>query len=56
MIFTELFAKSTYKSRAGNRFYGTEYDIWGDFVLVGNNEKKSFGPFMSNFSCFHGQK
>ena len=41
MIFTELFAKSLYRSRAGNHFYGTEYDIWADFGPVGNTEKKS---------------
>ena len=46
MIFTELFAKSLYRSRAGNHFY----DIWADFGPVGNTEKKtSFGPIMSNF-------
>ena len=49
MIFTELFAKSLYRSRAGNHFYGTEYDIWADFGPVGNTEKTSFGPIMSNF-------
>ena len=41
--------RSLYRSRAGSHFYGTEYEIWADFGPVGNTEKKSFGPIMSNF-------
>jgi hypothetical protein len=32
--------KLVYRSRAGSHFYGTEYEIWDDFGLVGNTEKK----------------
>ena len=42
-------AKSLYISPAVNCFYGTEYEIWAGFGLVGNTEKKPFGPIMSNF-------
>ena len=61
MIFTELFAKSLYRSRAGNHFYGTEYDIWADFGPVGNTEKNQFWAdyeqlLRAVFSCFQGQK
>ena len=50
MIFTELFAKSLYRSRAGNHFY----DIWADFGPVGNTEKnpvlgRLWATFESNF-------
>ena len=34
-------AKSLHRSRAGSHFYGTEYENWGDFPLVGNTEKNS---------------
>ena len=52
-------AKSLYRSCAGSNSYGTEYDIWADFGLVGNNEKR-FGADYEQFlrvffSCFHGQ-
>ena len=42
--------KSLYRSRAGPRslFYGTDYEVWANFGLVGNPEKK--GVIMSNFS------
>ena len=41
MIFTELFAKSLYRSSAGDHFYGTEYY---EQLL------------RAVFSCFQGQK
>ena len=40
--------KSLYRSRAGNHFYGKEYEVWADFRLVGNTEKK-IEQIMSNF-------
>ena len=36
-------AKSLYRSRAGSHFYGTEYEIWAGFGLVGNTEKIIWG-------------
>ena len=30
-------------------FFGKKYEIWVNFGSVGNTEKKSFGPIMSNF-------
>ena len=42
-----------------SHFYGTEYEIWADFGLVGNTEKKVWADYeqllRSVFSCFHGQ-
>ena len=29
-----------YRSRAWRLFFGTEYEIWADFGLVGSTEKK----------------
>ena len=43
-----FYTNSLYRSHAGTHFYGTEYEFWADFWLVGNNEKK-IGPVMSNF-------
>ena len=56
-----LIPKSLCRSRAGNHFYGTEYDIWADFWPVGNTEKKRFGAdyeqvLRAVFSCFQGKK
>ena len=36
------------RSRVGNHFYGTEYEICADFGLVGNT-KKNIVPIMCNF-------
>jgi hypothetical protein len=36
-------------STAPHHFYGTEYEIWADFELAGNTEKKKLVPIMSNF-------
>ena len=44
------FINSLYRSRAGSHFYGTEYEIWTDFGLVGNTEKKNWGPNFFMFS------
>ena len=44
-----LKAKSLYRSRAGRHFYETGNVIWAGFGLIGNTEKKKFGPIMSNF-------
>ena len=47
--FLQVWAWSHYiRSRVGNHFYGTEYEIWADFGLVGNT-KKNLGPIMCNF-------
>ena len=35
-----LHPKSLHRSCAGRHYYGTEYEIWADFGLVGNTEKK----------------
>jgi hypothetical protein len=45
----------------GTIFYGTEYEIWADFGLVGNTEKKRFWAdyeklLRAVFSFFQGQK
>ena len=40
----DLKAKSLYRSCAGSHFYGTEYEIWADFGLVGRTEKNALGP------------
>ena len=39
----------TYRSRAGNHFYGIECEIWAYFGPVGNTEKNHVWPIMSNF-------
>ena len=46
---TRMEAKSLYISLVGRHFHGTEKDIWAGFGLVGETEKKVFGPIMSNF-------
>ena len=33
------------QSWTGSYFYGTEYEIWGDFGPVGNTEKKIVADF-----------
>ena len=48
-IFALMESKSLYRSHAGRHFYGTENVIWAGFGLIGNTEKKKFGPIMSNF-------
>ena len=42
-------SKSLYISHAVSNFYGTGIEIWAGFGPVGNTEKKSWGPIMSNF-------
>ena len=37
------------RSRVGNHFYGTEYEIWADFWLVGNTDKKNQAIFFFQF-------
>jgi hypothetical protein len=45
--------QSLYRSRAGRHFYGAENEICAGFGLIGNTEKKNWGPIMSNFwGCF----
>ena len=48
----QFYSKSLYRSRAGNHFYGTKFEIRVDFGLAGNTEKK-IGPkvFFFMFSC-----
>ena len=52
--------KSLYRSRVGCHFYGTKYDIWADFGLVGITEKKIEASYEQLLrlvsSCFLGQK
>jgi hypothetical protein len=56
----ELHTMSLYRSRAGSHFYGTEYEIWADFVPVGNTEKKIGADYEKLlrvfFHVFSGQK
>ena len=36
--------KTTYRSRAGRHFYGTENEIWAGFGPIGNTEKNIVPP------------
>ena len=49
-----------YRSSAESCFYGTEYETWADFRLVGSIEKKIWADYKQilkpGFSCFRGQK
>ena len=53
-------AESLYRSSAGSHFYGTEYEIWADFVPVGNTEKKIGADYEQLlrvfFHVFRGEK
>ena len=35
-----FYSKLLYRSRAGNHFYGTKFEIWDDFGPASNTEKK----------------
>jgi hypothetical protein len=41
----KLRPKSLCRSREGSHFYGTEYEIWANFGLVGSTEKKIGGDY-----------
>ena len=47
----ECYPKWLYRSRAGNHFYRTEYEIWADFGPVGNIEKKMWADDEQLFSA-----
>ena len=51
----QFYSKSLYRSRAGNHFYGTKFEIRVDFGLAGNTEKK-IGPYLGGlfFYVFMG--
>ena len=52
--------KSLYISRSLSNFYGTGFEIWTGFGLVGSTENKIWAYYeqllRGFFSCFHGQK
>ena len=48
-------AKSLYISPAVNCFYGTEYEIWAGFGLVGSTENFGLGLLRAIFYVFPGQ-
>ena len=57
--FKHVRPKSLYRSRAGSHFFGIEYEIWADFGLVVNTEKKwaDYKQLLRLVtSCFRGQK
>ena len=60
MLYRQLQSKSSYRSRAGRHFYGTEIEIWASLGPVGNTENKLGADYEQLltllFSCFQGPR
>ena len=54
IVGDQSLSKSLYRSHTGKHFYGTEYDIWAGFGLVGNTEKKVWVDYEKSLrAVFH---